>query len=50
MGLANAWIHRRAGKQGTGATFPPESMPTCTFRFTSLADMAKAHQDSLRTA
>lgn len=47
VGLANAWIHRRAGQEGTGATFPPERMPEYDFRFTSMADMAKAHQDAL---
>jgi putative hydrolase of the HAD superfamily len=50
VGLASAWIHRRAGKKGTGATHPPEHMPDYDFRFTSMAKMAKAHQDSLRTA
>jgi 2-haloalkanoic acid dehalogenase type II len=49
LGLYSAWIHRRAGKKGTGATFPPERMPHYDFRFTSLAKMAKAHQDFLRT-
>ena len=49
IGLASAWIHRRAGKKGTGATFPPDKMPHFDFRFTSLAKMAKAHQDFLRT-
>jgi 2-haloacid dehalogenase/putative hydrolase of the HAD superfamily len=44
MGLASAWIHRRAGRSGHGATFPPESMPKYTFRFNSLGEMAKAHQ------
>jgi len=50
VGLASAWIHRRAGKKGTGATHPPEHMPDYDFRFTSMAEMAKAHQDSLRTS
>ena len=45
IGLASAWIHRRAGLEGTGATHPPEHMPHYDFRFTSLAAMAKAHQD-----
>ena len=48
MGLASAWIHRRAGKPGHGATFPPESMPEHTFRFTSLGEMARAHQSLLQ--
>jgi putative hydrolase of the HAD superfamily len=50
VGLASAWIHRRDGQQGTGATHPPARMPEFNFRFTSLAHMAKAHQDSLRLA
>jgi 2-haloacid dehalogenase len=48
VGLASAWIHRRAGKEGTGATHPPEHMPKYDFYFTSMAEMAKAHQESLR--
>jgi 2-haloacid dehalogenase len=48
MGLASAWIHRRAGKPGHGATFPPASMPEYTFRFTSLGEMARAHQSLLQ--
>ena len=47
VGLANAWIHRRHGQQGTGATFPPDHMPQYDFRFTSMAEMAKAHQEEL---
>jgi 2-haloalkanoic acid dehalogenase type II len=48
LGLASAWIHRRAGQQGFGATHVPERQPRYDFRFTSLADLAKAHQDALR--
>jgi 2-haloalkanoic acid dehalogenase type II len=48
-GLASAWIHRRAGKEGHGATHVPEHMPTYDFHFTSMAEMAKAHQEALRT-
>jgi len=50
VGLASAWINRRAGKSGLGADFPPERMPSYDFRFESLAQMAKAHQDALRTS
>ena len=49
VGLASAWIHRRTGMKGTGATHPPEHMPDYDFRFTSMAEMAKAHQESLPT-
>jgi len=48
VGLRSAWIYRRAGKPGWGATLPPERMPKYDFRFESLAQMAKAHQDALR--
>jgi 2-haloacid dehalogenase len=48
VGLANAWIHRRHGKEGTGATFPPEKMPKYDFRFTSMGEMARAHQEELK--
>ena len=48
VGLASAWIHRRAGKEGHGATHPPEHMPSFDFHFTSMAEMAKAHQEALR--
>ena len=36
-GLASAWIHRRHGRSGCGATHPPDVMPKYDFRFTSLA-------------
>jgi 2-haloacid dehalogenase len=48
MGLATGWIHRRAGREGHGATHPPKRMPTLDFRFTSLARLVKAHQDALK--
>lgn len=47
-GLASAWIYRRHGQAGFGATKPPESMPHFDFKFTSMADLAKAHQEALR--
>jgi len=43
-GLASAWIHRRHAQQGFGATRPPDTMPHYDFKFTSMADMAHAHQ------
>ena len=46
-GLASAWIHRRAGQPGHGATHAPEVMPHYDFHFTSLADMVQAHQNEL---
>lgn len=48
IGLASAWIHRRAGKEGHGATHPPDYMPNYDFRFTSMAEMANAHREAMR--
>ncbi len=45
IGLASCWIHRRAGKEGFGATSVPGSMPDFDFRFESLAEMAEAHKE-----
>lgn len=47
IGLASAWIHRRAAEQGHGATAVPASMPHYDFRFTSLAGLAQAHRAAL---
>ena len=47
-GLASAWIYRRHGQQGFGATQPPGTMPRYDFQFTSMAEMARAHQEALR--
>ena len=47
-GLASAWIYRRYEQEGFGATMDPGKMPTYDFRFTSMAEMAKAHQEALR--
>jgi 2-haloalkanoic acid dehalogenase type II len=44
MGLASAWIHRRHAKEGFGATFRPTTMPDYDFRFTSMQEMAQAHE------
>jgi putative hydrolase of the HAD superfamily len=43
-GLASCWIYRRHDQQGFGATQVPEKMPTCHFRFNSMADLAAAHR------
>lgn len=47
-GLASCWIHRRYAQDGFGATMHPGDMPTYDFRFNSMADLAKAHQEALR--
>jgi 2-haloacid dehalogenase len=44
IGLATCWIHRRAGKEGHGATSVPRSEVKPDFRFESLAAMADAHR------
>ena len=47
-GLASAWIDRRHEQGGWGATMPPPEGATFDFRFNSMADMVKAHQEHLR--
>ncbi len=51
-GLASVWIDRRHDQDGWGATMPPPNAsqggPQYNWRFTSMADFAKAHQDQLR--
>jgi 2-haloacid dehalogenase len=44
VGLATCWIHRRAGKEGHGATRMPDTEVRPDFRFESLAAMATAHR------
>ena len=44
LGIASAWIDRRAGKEGGGATVLPSPMPHVDFRFTSLEELAAAHR------
>lgn len=46
-GLARAWIDRRHGNPGSGATPTPAAPPRVDFRFKSLADMAQAHRDAV---
>jgi len=47
FGLANCWIHRRHAADGFGATMDPGRTPKTDFRFTSMAEMAAAHRDTL---
>jgi 2-haloalkanoic acid dehalogenase type II len=47
-GLHTAWIYRRHQSEGYGATAPPTSMPKYDFRFTSLAEMVKAHRAEVK--
>jgi len=44
MGITSAWIDRRAGKPGGGATVTPDPMPHYDFRFTALGQLAEAHR------
>ena len=44
LGLASAWIDRRGGTAGSGATMPAESGVRYDFRFPTLAAMAEAHR------
>jgi putative hydrolase of the HAD superfamily len=46
-GLASCWIERRSGEQGFGATVKPAQTPKYDFRFDSLADLVKAHQEAV---
>jgi len=48
-GLASCWIFRRHGQDGFGATMLPDEMPKYDFRFTSMADLVKAHLDASRS-
>ena len=47
-GIAGCWINRRHEQKGFGATMNPGKTPTFDFRFNSMADLAKAHQETLR--
>ncbi len=44
FGLASCWIYRRHADQGFGATMNPGAMPHVDFKFTSMGELAKAHQ------
>jgi len=46
-GLATAWIDRRHAAEGFGATPPPPGDYRLDFRFTSMADLVRAHQGEL---
>lgn len=47
VGLASCWIYRRHAQAGFGATMNPGEQPTVNFRFNSMAELAKAHQEAL---
>jgi 2-haloacid dehalogenase len=47
LGLKSCWIYRRHAQQGFGATMNPGEMPRVGFRFNSMQELAKAHQEQL---
>ena len=47
VGLRSAWIDRRAGAAGSGATPSPPAGVHWDFRFLSMAEMAEAHRREL---
>jgi 2-haloacid dehalogenase len=50
IGLKSCWIYRRYAQEGFGATMNPGQLPHVDFRFTSMHELAKAHQEQLREA
>jgi 2-haloacid dehalogenase len=48
LDLASCWIHRRHGQEGSGATVALAQAPRYDFRFDSLGDFVKAHQEALK--
>jgi len=47
LGLRSAWIDRRQGAAGSGATPPPSGPVHWDFRFGSLAELVEAHRAEL---
>jgi 2-haloacid dehalogenase len=47
FGLASCWIYRRHAQEGFGATMNPGTQPNINFRFNSMGELAKAHQDAM---
>lgn len=45
LGLATCWIDRRHGKPGFGATAAPSGATHPDFRFTGMAELARAHRE-----
>src|SRR5215475_6294953 len=50
IGLKSCWIYRRHAQEGFGATMNPGEMPHVDFRFTSMGELAKAHQEESQQA
>ena len=49
VGLCSAWIDRRSGAAGSGATPPPPGGVRYDFRFSSMAELVEAHRGELRS-
>jgi 2-haloalkanoic acid dehalogenase type II len=47
-GLATCWIYRRHAEEGFGATMSPGIPPDTVFRFNSMEELVKAHQEEIR--
>jgi 2-haloacid dehalogenase len=47
-GLSTAWIDRRHQLEGWGAAVPPPGTPKYDFRFTSMGEMVRAHQEAVK--
>jgi 2-haloacid dehalogenase len=48
VGLRSAWVNRRAGAAGSGATPPPPEGVRWDFHFSSMAELVEAHRAELR--
>jgi 2-haloacid dehalogenase len=48
VGLRSAWIDRRTGAAGSGATPSPPAGVRYDFHFASMAELVEAHRDALR--
>jgi 2-haloacid dehalogenase len=48
VGLASAWVDRRRGAAGSGATMPPPAGVRWDFHFASMAEMVEAHRAERR--
>ena len=47
LGLRSCWIHRRFEQRGFGATLRTLVEPSVAFKFTSMAQLVKAHHEQL---
>jgi 2-haloacid dehalogenase len=48
LGLSSAWIDRRQGAEGSGATLPPPAGVHWDFRFAGMAELVETHRSELR--